>query len=417
MRASLPAEHVPRPTCTACRRPVTACYCRFVVPLRTRTRIVVLQHPRERDVPINTARIAALCLPEAEVHVGVEWEGTAALERALSDDTRPAALLYPGPEAIDVEREPPSGPITLLVVDGTWWQARKIVRANPSIARLPRYAFRPSAPSRYRIRAEPRDDYVSTIEALAHVLGVLEPRADDGYRALLEPFEVMVERQLRFAAERVGAARHRRHAGRSAAARPGTLLSPARLPRAFGERAADIVCVHAEGNAWPHGSAERRARPEELMVLTAERAATRERFTRIVRPQNPVAPTTLRYIGLSSEALDGAVDRARALAEWSAFVRPTDVVCTWGDYARRMVAAAGGSLPRGHVDVRALARSTVRKHATGIDAFAAYLGYTPPAAAESTAAAIPGRAGVRIAQLAAIARACSAIAAGDAPSS
>src|SRR6185295_6068261 len=136
-----PSEPEPRPTCTACRRPTTACYCRLVVPLRTRTRVVVLQHPRERDVPINTGRIAALCLPDAEVHVGVTWEGTPALERVLSDPARPAALLYPGPGATDVEREPPTEPITLVVIDGTWWQARKIVRANRTLSSLPRYAF------------------------------------------------------------------------------------------------------------------------------------------------------------------------------------------------------------------------------------------------------------------------------------
>ena len=60
------------------------------------------------------------------------------------------------------------------MVDGTWWQTKKVVRENPVLAALPRYAFTPRAPSEYRIRKEPQDDYVSTIEALALVLGALE---------------------------------------------------------------------------------------------------------------------------------------------------------------------------------------------------------------------------------------------------
>src|SRR5688572_29948824 len=155
-----------RAVCARCRRPEQVCYCAHVTPLETKTKVVILQHPRERDVPINTARIAALCLPGSELHVGVRWN------KPLGTPDRPPVLLYPGPGAIDIERDPPKGPVTLVVLDGTWWQARKLVRANPEIARLPRYAFRPDQPSTYRIRKEPQADYVSTIEALAHLLGV-----------------------------------------------------------------------------------------------------------------------------------------------------------------------------------------------------------------------------------------------------
>ncbi len=96
------AVALPRAVCSGCRRPASVCYCRHVTPLETTTRIVLLQHPRERDVPIGTARMANLCLPNAELYVGVKWSGSAALTRALSDPTRPAALLYPSPGAIDV---------------------------------------------------------------------------------------------------------------------------------------------------------------------------------------------------------------------------------------------------------------------------------------------------------------------------
>jgi len=117
--------------CLRCRRPARVCYCAALPHLPTRTRVVILQHPRERDMPIGTARMASLCLPSAELHVGVRWSEHPALAAALADPARPPILLYPGAGARDVLREPPPGPVTLVVVDGTWSQARTVVRDNP----------------------------------------------------------------------------------------------------------------------------------------------------------------------------------------------------------------------------------------------------------------------------------------------
>src|SRR3954449_12670499 len=117
------------------------CYCRLLPRLETQTHVVILQHRRERDMPIGTARMASLCLPQAQLHVGVDWSESAALARALGDPARPPVLLYPGPEARDILREPPPGPATLVVVDGTWSQAKTVVRDNPVLQALPRYAF------------------------------------------------------------------------------------------------------------------------------------------------------------------------------------------------------------------------------------------------------------------------------------
>ena len=155
-----------------------------------------MQHPRERGVPVNTARIASLCLPAADVHVGIRFD-----PRVFSDPNRPAVLLYPGPEAIDVEQNPPPTEITLVVVDGTWSQTKKLIQLNPELAALPRYAFRPNVPSAYRIRRQPRADCVSTLEALMHVLGAIEGDRER-FVSMMRPFRAMVEAQIAFALKR-----------------------------------------------------------------------------------------------------------------------------------------------------------------------------------------------------------------------
>lgn len=381
---------VAREVCSTCRRPVPVCYCRHVTKIATRTRVVLFQHRRERDVPINTARIASLCLPEAELHVGVRFSGTRALERALSDPARPPILLYPGPGATDVEASPPKTPVTLVVIDGTWWQAKKVLRENPELAALPRYAFRPGRESEYRIRREPKDDYVSTIEALVHVLGVLEqdrPRLEE----MLAPFRAMVEAQLDFAARRPTPRRLLRKR-RAAPADPR-----ARLPELLRSGADRLLCIHGEANAWPYGTPERSEGGDELVSWSAYRPATGETFHRFVAPTRALAPRTTHHLAVRAEEILSGASTQDLFAAWRAFVRPDDVVCSWGTYAPGLFLRAGGTLGDSFVDIRRAARLFALAKVGTMDGFLARL-EIPTAARDD----VPGRAGKRLAQLVAI---------------
>ncbi len=391
------ASREPRETCLTCMRPATSCYCRHVRPVATRTRVIILQHPRERDVAIGTARMASLCLPESELHVGVEWESSDALRRALSDAERPAALLYPGPGAVDVREQPPPGPITLVVVDGTWWQAKALVRDNPVLAALPRYTFTPDVPSQYRIRKEPQADYVSTIEALVYVLGALEGEPGR-FQALLEPFRAMIDRQL--ACEEA-----HQHLGPRHVRKPRTPLPP-HVPPILRERPHDVVCVHGEANAWPYAAPERARYRDELVHWVAHRPSTGETLDVVVAPRHPVAPGTPAYTWLSKDVLSQgrSVDELRAA--WRAFVRDADIACSWGHYATSLFVEAGLELPRERLDLRQAARVYAKGKVGTLDEFAARLGRTPVPPSS------PGRAHARLAQMVAISLAlCAACAA------
>ncbi len=361
------ADKTPRTTCAACRRPESVCYCRHVTVLDTKTRVVLLQHPRERHVAIGTARMASLCLPNSEIHVGVEWRSSAAVARALCDPERTAALLYPGEGAIDVLRNPPRTPVTLVVVDGTWAQAKKVLRQNPDLAALPRYAFTPPSPSEYRIRKEPSAECVSTIEALAHVLGALEGDAGR-FQGLLAPFRAMVDSQIaceaRYQGARIRHARKRRSAP-----------SPSPVPTSLRDRARDVVCVAGEANAWPYGSRERReGHSDELVHWVARRTSTDETFAMIVAPRNPLSAGTVAHCGLSSAALAAGASAAAFRAAWRAFVGDSDILCSWGPYVPALLAAIGGHVPSDKVDLRAAARLFVRGSAGSPSDFASRVG-------------------------------------------
>ena len=340
----------PRTVCARCRRPERVCYCRHLTSIDTVTRVVLLQHPRERDVAIGTARMASLCLPNSELHVGVSWEGSAELDRALSDPARPAVLLYPGEGARNVSTHPPSGPVTLVVVDGTWWQARKLVRQNPRLAALPRYAFVPLAPTEYRIRKEPQETYVSTIEALVHVLSVLEGDAAR-FEALLVPFRAMIDAQIEHQRRLHGArARHAKKRDRGP-------WHP-HLPAVLRERPEDLVCVIGEANAWPCNAITKRpAHPDELVQWLACRPSTGEVFEAFAAPSYPLGPNTSTHTRLPVERILSGGTVSDVLSRWEAFARPDDVWCTWGHYAASLFARSGGPLPGQRLDLRVLTRA------------------------------------------------------------
>jgi DTW domain-containing protein YfiP len=366
--------------CSRCRRAQSVCYCHKIPQLPTKTKVVILQHPRERDKAIGTARMASLCLPDSELHVGVRWGEHAALARALSDETRPAALLFPGPGAKDILTERPPGPITLVVVDGTWSQAKTVVRDNPILQALPRYAFATPEPSQYRIRKEPNDQFVSTIEALMHVLGVLEGDPG-GFRALLEPFRAMVDMQLH-----CQATRPQRRFRQERGPRP----ERPRLPPALTSRFEDLVCVVGEANAWPYKK-DASHEPDELVHWVAVRVATGERFEQLAAPRNRLSPNTAFHARLDAATLGAAGSREALFAAFAAFTRPSDIIAAWGHYGPNLYRECGGTLAPHH-DLRALCQRLVNKKFGSLEDAAGSVG--PPREPLGM-----GRGGVRLAAL------------------
>ena len=282
--------------------------------------------------------------------------------------------------------------MTLVVVDGTWWQTKKVVRENPELAALPRYAFSPPAPSEYRIRREPRPTYVSTIEALVHVLGALEGEPER-FHALLAPFRAMIDAQI---------ACEERH--RDAGLPPRAEKAPARaraappVPACLRERLGDLVCVYGEANAWPYGSAERvGGYADELVHCVARRVATGETLDVVLAPRHPLSPATALHTGLPAGVLAAGGRVEELLERWGAFVRSGDVLCSWGHYVTSLLGAIGVPFPADRVDLRGVARVHARGKVGTLDDFAARIGASPAPPAGQ------GRAHVRLAQIAAIA--------------
>jgi len=373
-----------REMCWECRRPMRVCYCASVQSIDTRTRVVILQHPRESDVPINTARIAELCLSNSTLHVGLDFARDATLQAALSDPDAPPVLLYPSEGAKDLALDAPVGRVTLVVIDGTWWQASKLFKLNPFLQALPRYGLAPSEESRYRIRREPAAHCLSTIEALEAALAVLESQPG-GFPELLKPFDAMVETQLDFVA-REQRPRHRR----SVEARVRPLVAPA-----LSERPEALVIGYGEANAWPYGSPG--IHLPEVVHWAAVRPATGERFEAYVAPSGPLAPSFEAHSLLLAGRIVSGESRADFSRRLGAFMRPDDVLVSWGFYASELLRAEGIALPP-RLDLREAAIHALGRRVGQLGDYLAALGTTPSAPWAA------GRTGIRLAAMEALAQ-------------
>lgn len=188
-----PTPH--RANCYVCFKPRVACICASIEPVSNRTGIVILQHPHERFHPVGTVRIARLGLTRVAVEPCAPWFDASALRARLPAE---AALLYPAPGAPDLAALAPARrPQHLVLIDATWFNAKKIYDAHVWLRALPHVGLTPSAPSRYRIRREPRPHYLGTIEAIAEALRILEPETR-GVDGLLRSFTAMIDRQAAF---------------------------------------------------------------------------------------------------------------------------------------------------------------------------------------------------------------------------
>jgi hypothetical protein len=196
-----------RESCPRCRRPVAFCVCHALPRLAARTRVVLLQHPREARLAICSAWLCHAALPGSLLVRGVRFDDHPLVAPLLA---APGTwLLYPGEGAVAAEALAGAPPATLLVVDGTWPQSRKLLRTNPRLAALPRLAISGAAPSGYAgLRAEPEEGHLATIDAVAEALGALEGDAAR-FRPMRAAFRLAVERQLACARGERRSPRHR----------------------------------------------------------------------------------------------------------------------------------------------------------------------------------------------------------------
>ena len=189
--AALPSSAPPpanpkRPVCTRCALPLASCLCRWITPTTNQAHVLLLQHPQEALQAKGTARLLRLSLQHCECQVGEVFDAavlgpasglqTWLLYPAAPDTSTNAATSAAAPPLRHACADTGTNPshCRLLLLDGTWRQARHLLRANPWLLALPRWPLLTPPPSRYRIRLAQRPAQRSTLEAACLALATLE---------------------------------------------------------------------------------------------------------------------------------------------------------------------------------------------------------------------------------------------------
>ncbi len=140
------------------------CICGDLVPVAEHTEVLVLRHAKEGFRTTNTARVAEMALARCRV---LEWTGRDVELPPLDG----AWLLFPGDGPSTPAGPPPS---RLVVLDGSWRQARRIFLRCPALHGLPRLSLAPPRVAAPRLRASPAPEAMSTLEAIARALELLD---------------------------------------------------------------------------------------------------------------------------------------------------------------------------------------------------------------------------------------------------
>ncbi len=310
-----PTSPPARDFCYVCYKAAGFCICDGIVPVENSTRIVIVQHKCERFHHIGTVRIASLGLKNMELKV--VWPDKDGRFTFELQGMKAPGLLYPGPGAIDLATvNTEQGPRELVLLDGTWRDVQKLYTSNPWLEELPRYSLSPAVPSRYRIRKEPNDQSISTIEAIVQSLGILEPDTP-GLHTLIDVFEAMIDRQIehiRTLPEGTGMSRSKRRRTRARRTIPPELKGPLR----------NLVIVHGESVPW---MGSKRA----LIRWSAYRTDDGSVFDQFLIPRegSRLTDDQLVHMGLSREDMNNAVLPEEFERLWNEYLTPGDILVTW----------------------------------------------------------------------------------------
>ena len=197
--------------CYRCFWPKSLCWCDSIQSIDTKTRFVFLMHPKEfKEEKANTGRLTHLCLKNSEIHMGIGFDDDEAVQALIREPNNYPVLLYPGTQARNLSHgdlqstELAGRRLVVFLLDATWSGARKMLRLSPSLQRLPRVMFTPTAVSRYVIKQQPQEGCLSTLEATHELLLSLEKSGLDRYalpNQLLGLFKRMQDYQIRCACD------------------------------------------------------------------------------------------------------------------------------------------------------------------------------------------------------------------------
>ncbi|TAA48060.1 tRNA-uridine aminocarboxypropyltransferase [Corallincola spongiicola] len=190
-----------RQRCLVCHYPRKTCVCAWVSRTQNKTQVYVLQHPSEVNKAKGTVRLLQLALSNIKVVVGESESDFTSLRDEIVKQAAQGtsvAVLFPTDSSISVEHWGATvalrQPQAIIVLDGTWRKALKLYHHNPWLAQFRSLVLSTASESQYTIRKAPKQEQLSTLEAVACTLEHLE---EFNTQPLYRVFEAMITQQMK----------------------------------------------------------------------------------------------------------------------------------------------------------------------------------------------------------------------------
>jgi len=204
-KKAITATHKKRDVCYDCYRPSSSCMCRYIKPLKTQTRFVILMHPKEfRKTKNGTGHLTNSSLINCELHVGIDFTQNEKINAILNDFSNDCYVIYPSHNSINLNQTSitkHNKNTVLFLIDATWPCSKSMLLQSTALNALEKVSFTHTKTSDFQFKTQPKDYCLSTIESTLCVLELLNFHNDETIDAqyldtFLLPFKKMVEYQV-----------------------------------------------------------------------------------------------------------------------------------------------------------------------------------------------------------------------------
>lgn len=171
-----------RESCWTCYRAKSSCFCEFLKPFDPKVIFVILIHPIEWKRKIASGRMSHLMLKNSVFVKGENFSQDKKVNSIINESNNQCFVIYPSIHSVDISKLSSKEKEKLFdknktkvffIIDGTWHTAQKTMHVSQNLKQLPTLSFIPTSQSNFRVRKQPKENCLSTIEAIHHTIELL----------------------------------------------------------------------------------------------------------------------------------------------------------------------------------------------------------------------------------------------------
>lgn len=199
-----------REFCYSCYRPKSSCMCKYINKLQTKTKFIILMHPKEfRKTKNGTGQFTKNSLCNSELFIGIDFTNHTKINKILENKSNDCYLLYPSKKSLNLSKEKITSNknIVIFIIDSTWACSKKMIKESKNLQNLKMLSFDVKKISEFKIKKQPSEYCLSTIESTQYIINLLNKYGLENisYKDLenmTKPFNKMVEYQIQWAERR-----------------------------------------------------------------------------------------------------------------------------------------------------------------------------------------------------------------------